>query len=231
MATNTLQFEFRVGGVLTNATSVVLSDPTGAFGVRRTDTSAVVVADAVAMTNAATGVYTYSFTEPATGLTYEWYAEWVYAGVTNRAQFYSTGSTTDLSAVEGDYIDGQDIANKFGTDNVTKWSQLDNTLTTANTTRIASAISYAEAEINGFFRDSRYAVPLAFNSGSAIRDDWAATIAGVWLYGNRGQQDDVNQYAEMLNATYADMRAYKAGVKRLDATLAYSDMPTAPIVV
>src|SRR5687768_11429127 len=80
----TLEFKFKVDGVLTNATSVVLSDPTGAFGVKRDDTDAVVVADGTAMTNASTGVYRHSFTAPAPGLTYTWYAEVLYGGATYR---------------------------------------------------------------------------------------------------------------------------------------------------
>src|SRR3954468_15223837 len=94
MATATVQFTFRVAGVLTNATSVVLSDPTGTYGLRRSDTSAVVVTDATAMTNASTGVYTYSFTEPALDLTYDWWAEFTYAGVTDWAQFTLVGATS-----------------------------------------------------------------------------------------------------------------------------------------
>jgi len=73
MSTTTIQFNFAVGAIPTNCTSVVLSDPTGTFGVRRTDTLAVVVADGTAMTNAAVGEYTYSFTDPASGLTYNYW--------------------------------------------------------------------------------------------------------------------------------------------------------------
>lgn len=80
----TLEFKFRVDGTLTNATSVVLSDPTGTFGVKRLDNGATVVADGTAMTNVATGVYRHTFTAPAEGLTYSWFAEAVYNGVTYR---------------------------------------------------------------------------------------------------------------------------------------------------
>lgn len=70
-----LNFKWKVEGVLTDVTSVVLADPTNAYGVKRTDTGAVVVAAGTAMSHDATGVYSYTFTEPAAGLTYQWYAK------------------------------------------------------------------------------------------------------------------------------------------------------------
>ena len=73
---------FRVGGVLTDMTSVLLSDPTGSFGVRRTDTGAVVVPDGTAMNHDATGVYSLTFVDPADDLTYEYWLEFVYGGET-----------------------------------------------------------------------------------------------------------------------------------------------------
>jgi hypothetical protein len=72
---------------------VVLSDPTGTFGVKRTDTNAVVVADSTALTNVSTGVYRYTFTDPAPGLTYNYYVEWVYGGETYRVERTISGET------------------------------------------------------------------------------------------------------------------------------------------
>jgi hypothetical protein len=82
VSTTQITFTFRVNGTLTNVTSVVLADPTATYGVRRTDTSATVVAANTALTNQSTGVYTYSFTDPAGGLTYNYHLKWVYNGVT-----------------------------------------------------------------------------------------------------------------------------------------------------
>jgi len=101
MSTILLTFTHRVASVLTDADSVVLSDPTGTFGVKRTDTDAVVVADATAMTRTAAGTYQYSFTAPAEGLTYTWYAEWIYLGATYRAEFsYEAGGSFAVSLAE-----------------------------------------------------------------------------------------------------------------------------------
>ncbi|QOV90890.1 DnaT-like ssDNA-binding protein [Humisphaera borealis] len=50
--------------------SVVLRDSTNTYGVKRTDTNAVVVAAGTAMVNAGGGIWRKSFDEPALGLTY-----------------------------------------------------------------------------------------------------------------------------------------------------------------
>lgn len=81
MATRLISKSWSVDSVLTNVTSAKLSDPTGTFGAKRNDTSAVVVADGTNMTNSATGVYEYSF-DDVTGVAYTAYVEIVYLGAT-----------------------------------------------------------------------------------------------------------------------------------------------------
>ena len=88
----------------------------------------------------------------------------------------------------GEYCSLTDIQNVFGLSNVTLWSNLDNTSTTTDTTRIAAALAYADDEIDNFFRGGPYAVPLILNSGCAPTT-WAAKLAGIWLYDSRGQLD------------------------------------------
>ncbi len=72
---------WKVAGVLTNVTSAKLSDPTGTYGVKRNDTDAVIVADGTDMTNTATGIYQYSFTD-VVNVAYTAWVEFVYAGAT-----------------------------------------------------------------------------------------------------------------------------------------------------
>ena len=84
---------FKVDGVATNMTSVVLSSADGTYGVKRNDTDAVVVADGVAMTNTVTGTYTYTFTDPAYDLTYTYGLEFVYGGATYHVEGTLTGTT------------------------------------------------------------------------------------------------------------------------------------------
>lgn len=90
-STIVLDEKFKIGDTYIDPTYVKLSDPTGAFGVRRTDTGEIVVADAVSMTKSSTGQYTYTFTEPEASLTYEYWVEWVYDGETYRDQHFKVG--------------------------------------------------------------------------------------------------------------------------------------------
>jgi hypothetical protein len=86
MPSRTISQTFKVGGVLTNATSAKLSDPTATYGIRRNDTLATVVADNTSMTNSSTGVYQYTFTA-LDGIAYTAYIEFVYDGDTIYVEF------------------------------------------------------------------------------------------------------------------------------------------------
>jgi hypothetical protein len=70
--------QHRVEGVLTNATSVKLSDPTETYGLKRTDTDEILVADDTAFSSDETGVYEYDLADPEPGLTYDYWVEIVY---------------------------------------------------------------------------------------------------------------------------------------------------------
>ena len=125
MATRLIQKTWRVEGVLTNVTSAKLSDPTGTFGIKRNDTSAVVVADGTNMTNSATGIYEYSF-EDVQDVAYTAYVEFVYAGSTFHFEVdlparTETGlmvaSYSSLLERVGHYLFG--IRNSFSADQIT----------------------------------------------------------------------------------------------------------------
>ena len=103
---------WKVEGVLTNATSAVLSDPTGTYGIKRDDTGATVVADGTAMTNPSTGVYEYTFTA-IVGVAYTAYVEVVYNGATYHLEHdipaIAAGTElqcdyTDLKVAIADYL-------------------------------------------------------------------------------------------------------------------------------
>lgn len=114
----TVNFDFYVDSVLTDVTSAVLSDVLGAYGIKRNDTDAVVVADGTAMTNVGTGQYEHTFTEPVAGLSYTYDVEYVYIGVTYRSSYTYTDATRVVSL--GDIkeqlaIDGTDLDTYVGT--------------------------------------------------------------------------------------------------------------------
>jgi hypothetical protein len=134
------------------------------------------------------------------------------------------------------YAIQSDIENTFGPSNVAAWSLFEPGPpdASANLTRIASALAYADAEINAFFADGPYALPLVCSITQPTVAYWASIIAGVWLYGSRASVSYVdyagNRYLALKAAVYADMQLYKAGVKRLDAALRYPHA-TAPTAV
>lgn len=81
MATRTVRANLRVDGTLTSASAAVLSDSTGTYGIKRDDNDAVVVAAGTVMTESQTGVYEYTFTEPAEALEYTAWAKLTYNGI------------------------------------------------------------------------------------------------------------------------------------------------------
>lgn len=102
-----LTIRTKIAGVLTDVTAVLLSDPTGVFGMRQGDTGPVVVADGTAMTRTAAGTYTHSVELPATGAMYTWWAEVHYGGRTYHIerQYYAQPVIEDAELSELDQID------------------------------------------------------------------------------------------------------------------------------
>jgi hypothetical protein len=138
--------------------------------------------------------------------------------------------TSIPSGAAGYYAAQGDIENVFGTANVATWSQLDPTQSTPDVSRIASALANADAQINAFFRDGPYIIPLADAADAPITTCWAAVLAGAWLYFSRGLRDD-NRDGDKLSArqlaVYSDMALYKSGIKRLSSPRRWPT-PSAP---
>ncbi len=78
----TLTFTTLKENVLTNATSVTLSNIAATIGIKRNDTGAIVVAAGTATVNPVTGTYTYDFTAPAENVFYTVYFKVVASGST-----------------------------------------------------------------------------------------------------------------------------------------------------
>lgn len=100
MSQTTITAYHYVDGVLKDATSAILSDETGLWGVRRTDylDADAVVLDGTAMTRISEGVYQYSFDDPAYDLTYEYAIEFVYSGITTRFSETIDGTPSGTAA-------------------------------------------------------------------------------------------------------------------------------------
>ena len=136
----------------------------------------------------------------------------------------------------GRYISQSDVEDKFGASNVALWSNLEGANDDANTARITKAITIAEQIVDDRFRGSRYAVPLSGSSGAmSIVGDWAAALAGVWLYTNRGvnhgDSKDADRVLYVQRVAMEDMDAYLAGQRTLDCSDARPNGTDAPFVV
>ncbi len=145
MSTTLFRFSFRTNGALTDATSVALSDAAGSFGVRRTDTGAVLVAAGTPMRRASVGIYELSIVDPAPSLRYEWWVELVAGGTMSHYQYFDDGGG---SPPTGHYAAKADIESHYGRDNVALYSNLDNTSTDADDPRIQYWLTEADAWID-----------------------------------------------------------------------------------
>ena len=98
----------------------------------------------------------------------------------------------------GNYITQADIEDRFGTSTVAKWSNLLEESTEADTDRIAKAIAYGEARVEGYFRGRRYRVP--FQGTDPVLVEWCVAFAGWWLFTSRGtSSDQASADASLLN--------------------------------
>jgi hypothetical protein len=110
MSTITIRRTFEVGPeggpyTPTNVTSAKLSNPTGAYGVKRHDTGVVVVPDGTDLTHIGTGVYEYTYTEvPPGGYTYDYCVEFVYGGETYHFSGSVSGASTACEVTTWDQV-------------------------------------------------------------------------------------------------------------------------------
>lgn len=87
----TIRFTTKIDDVLTNVTSVVLSDPTGSYGIQDTDGSTIVAVN-TALTNVSAGTYEYDFSDAESSTEYRFYIKWAYGGETHYVETVYTAS-------------------------------------------------------------------------------------------------------------------------------------------
>jgi len=102
---STIRSRFEIDEVLKDITSISLSEPNGTYGVKRNDTDAIVVPDGTVMSKISTGIYEYTFSDPAYDLTYTCWIEWSYGGET----FYEEHTKSGPTSAESVTITSSDI--------------------------------------------------------------------------------------------------------------------------
>lgn len=197
---STVSFVVRIGGVLTNVTSAVLSDPTGAYGVQRNDLPAMVVADGTALVNTAVGVYQYTFVDPADDLEYTAWLEFVYSGVTYHIEKVFDGPT---SAVATDLTTVPNVKTYMGITAAT-WDALLLELVSASTDLIQSYCNRRFASQN--YTGEIYDGP---DSSRLLLRQFPVTAVGRVTY---GRLDVVGVRNTTVNATRANASVTSTGV-------------------
>jgi hypothetical protein len=160
--------EFKVDGVRADPASVVLANSGETFGVKRDDTSAVIVAANTAMTKLSTGLYEYEFTDPALGLTYSYSVKYVIGDDT----FYRDGTVigpTTSNITANQYVSESD-ATQYVNNNKLKrgpWlraSVEDRNIAIVMATRAINRLAYkgqraSSTQVNEFPRGTDTEVP------------------------------------------------------------------------
>lgn len=102
MASILIRKTWSVDNVLTDPTAIVLSDPTGAYGVKANSDGTIIAATGTAMTKKATGVYEYSKTDVDGATAYTAWVAVTYDGTTDyfEVDVAPVQDTTDTSAME-----------------------------------------------------------------------------------------------------------------------------------
>jgi hypothetical protein len=200
MSTKLVSFSHKVNDVLTDATSVKFSDPTGVFGLRREDDHTIVVADGTDLDHDDTGLYSYTVTGLAAGITYEYWIEWVYNGATRRVdRTFVAGAISPTT-----YGTRAGIEGIYGTTNVSGAGGYADVNDNGDAVDIDGQIDRARQHaydwINSKLRGAGLTAPATADNFTefGLLDDIENERAGAWLYFKRGKNDnDPNGAAQM----------------------------------
>lgn len=189
--TLTFSRSIRVNGLLADAdSSPLLTDSAATYGVKRLDTGAVVISAetfAAGITHDGTGLYSYTLTNPISGVQYQAAFKTVVGGRT----LYSFRA---LEFSAGHYGSRAGIEDIYGVVNVFEYANIDSD---GNTTTIANRIDRAETSaktwINEAFANARPSItpPTVGQPYYSSLTDIENEYAGVLLYQSRGMRDGV----------------------------------------
>ena len=121
-----------------------------------------------------------------------------------------------------DYCDRSDIEDLFGTVNVEKWGDLNNTKVPAEiAARIARAISTSSDDMDDQLRQGPYLIPVVTAAGTTPGTivDICAKLAGVWLYEARGTEDSkgIHRLSSVKGEAHLALANIRTGKTRIDS--------------
>ena len=234
MSQTTINFTLKKNGVLYDATSVLFQSPAGvspAFGLKRTDTNAIIVAAGTTFNHIGTGTYQYTFTDPAPNLTYDYWRQLTVDGQTFWEEKQQAVSSFTIPTSR--YFTYDKFIARWGSKNVADVYNKDVKGTTPDPVAIQDSFNYADAEIDQAFAGSTYVSPLDFSPwGGQVPPDIARAamiIAFADGYDVRGWEDKNrvgNKITRLLQQTYDNLALYRIGVKQLNARAAVDSTGT-----
>lgn len=191
----------------------------------RTDTMAPVAA-----TITGSGAsWVLQITEPAPNLTYQYLVTFSFSGgVQGIAQGTVSGTVT---TPVGYYTNYNLLVTKFGSRNLTMWSNQNNDDALPNYQNIALGISTTDSQINNFWNNGPYNVPLT--PISLLIQDWANDMAAYYTYLCRGLFQNSDEQGNQLKKNYQQAMSWMSAYKGNSSTLSLGvqrrwPTPTAP---
>lgn len=111
-----------------------------------------------------------------------------------------TGTPVSSAGQTGRYTNETNLNNKFGSENIRLWSQVNNSVTTKDSDRILAALNQADSVIDDALRNGRYLVPLQpINVTYGVVERIATIYAGFYLYEARGFDDESTEEQNKLS--------------------------------
>lgn len=182
MSSLTISLLNSVDGSPSNASSVVLQDPAGTFGLRAVGSLDNVLPAGTPVPNVGTGSYQLVVSGLVADTVYEYYFKVEQAGGSD--YFYRTAETAGTLDYTGSYTDFDAICKRFGRDNVLKWATINGDDEDGAQDAVETAIVDAEAFINASL-SVVYTVPFT-DAIPPLVQQIACMLAGLNLYEAKG---------------------------------------------
>jgi hypothetical protein len=152
-----------------------------------------------------------TITEPQPGLMYAYTITFTFAVGSSQANGFVTG--TNQNPV-GTYTSYALLCQKYGTINITRWSNHDNNTTQPDYNNISLGISNGESFLDQYWANGPYFTPLT--PAVPLVQDWASTFSAKWIYETRGLFEDDpigNKLMGDYNQALSQMALYKGNTQ------------------